>query len=54
MKKICFISNIFYLGCSNAGMCPLDTFIRLYEPQLPVDIDKECQSDRIKREKLLN
>ncbi|CAF0743944.1 unnamed protein product [Adineta steineri] len=35
-------------GCSNA-MCPLDTFIRLYESKLPNDMNKECQSYRIKR-----
>lgn len=38
------------IGCSNAT-CPLDTFIRLYKEKLPGNMDKECQSMRIKRKK---
>jgi hypothetical protein len=32
-------------------MCSLDTFIQLYEAELPGDMEKECQSNRIKRKK---
>src|SRR5262249_20866454 len=38
------------LGCS-VPMCPLDTFIQLYEAKLTDDMTKECQSNRIKRKK---
>ncbi len=40
----------FVLGCEGP-MCSLDTFIQLYEAKLPVDMDKECQSNRIKRKR---
>jgi hypothetical protein len=32
-------------------MCSLDTFIELYEARLPVDMAKECQTNRIKRKR---
>ncbi|CAF3532966.1 unnamed protein product [Rotaria sp. Silwood1] len=34
--------------CFNA-MCPLDTFIQLYQAKLPQDMDKECESTKIQR-----
>ena len=35
-------------------MCPLDSFIQLYETKLPDNMDEECQSNRIRRKILLN
>ncbi len=36
------------VGCSDA-ICPLNTFIRLYEEKLPGDMEQECRSTGIKR-----
>ncbi|CAF1037677.1 unnamed protein product [Adineta ricciae] len=35
-------------GCPST-MCPLNTFLRLYEKGLPENMEKECRSNRIKR-----
>jgi len=50
MKKFFFLFDIYSSGCEGA-MCSLDTFIQLYEEKLPDDMEKECQSKRIKRKK---
>lgn len=46
-KSVRFL-NIYLSGCS-APMCPLETFIQLYQSKLPGDMNEECQSKRIKR-----